>query len=71
MYIITIIFFSEVYFKCPSEKKPMSIRNVKAQYIGHLVQVKGIVTRSSEVKPMIQVATYTCDQCGAETFQPV
>merc|ERR1719295_10695 len=24
-----------------------------------------------EVKPMMSVATYTCDQCGAETFQPV
>ena len=48
-----------------------SIRNVKASKIGKLVQVKGIVTRSSEVKPMMQVATYTCDQCGAETYQPV
>jgi hypothetical protein len=24
-----------------------------------------------QVKPMMQVATYTCDQCGAETYQPV
>lgn len=33
--------------------------------------VRGIVTRCTEVKPMMQVATYTCDQCGAETYQPV
>merc|ERR1719481_114270 len=26
---------------------------------------------ATEVKPMMQVATYTCDQCGAETYQPV
>lgn len=38
---------------------------------GKLVAVKGIVTRVTEVKPMMQVATYTCDQCGSETYQPV
>lgn len=44
---------------------------MKASHIGKLVQVRGIVTRCTEVKPMLQVATYTCDQCGAETYQPV
>lgn len=27
--------------------------------------------RSTEVKPMIVVATYSCDLCGGETYQPV
>ncbi len=62
---------SEVYFKAPSTEKQRSIRNVKADCIGKLVAIKGIVTRATEVKPMMQVATYTCDQCGAETYQPV
>ncbi|CAG0879729.1 unnamed protein product [Darwinula stevensoni] len=61
----------EISLKAPSTAKHMSIRDVKAVHIGKLIQVKGIVTRSSEVKPMIQVATYTCDQCGAETYQPI
>jgi len=39
--------------------------------MGKLVTVRGIVTRCTEVKPMMVVATYTCDQCGAETYQPV
>merc|ERR1712179_774316 len=26
---------------------------------------------ATEVKPMMQVATYTCDMCGAETYQPI
>merc|ERR1719278_1546453 len=39
--------------------------------IGKLVNIKGIITRGTEVKPMMQVATYTCDQCGAETYQTV
>lgn len=51
--------------------KPIAIREVKANNVGKLVTVRGIVTRSTEVKPMIVVATYTCDRCGAETYQPV
>lgn len=62
---------SELYFRPPSSAKLKVIREVKADSIGKLVTVRGIVTRASEVKPMMAVATYTCDQCGAETYQPV
>lgn len=47
------------------------MRDIKADKIGKLITVRGIVTRSSDVMPLLVVATYTCDQCGAETFQPV
>lgn len=59
----------EVYLR-PSAK-PVSVRQIKARSIGHLVSVKGVVIRATEVKPLLQVATYTCDRCGAETYQPV
>jgi DNA replicative helicase MCM subunit Mcm2 (Cdc46/Mcm family) len=62
---------SELYFKDLSQNKPIPVRDVKAEHIGKLVTVRGIVTRCTEVKPMLVVATYTCDQCGAETYQPV
>ncbi|XP_041482371.1 DNA replication licensing factor mcm7-like [Lytechinus variegatus] len=61
----------ELYFKTSSQQKALSVRDIKADRIGKLVQVRGIVTRSTEVKPMMTVATYTCDQCGAETYQPI
>uniref|UniRef100_A0A8C2AQF2 DNA replication licensing factor MCM7 n=1 Tax=Cyprinus carpio TaxID=7962 RepID=A0A8C2AQF2_CYPCA len=61
----------EVYFRPPSTLKPKVVRDVKADSIGQLVTVRGIVTRATEVKPMMAVATYTCDQCGAETYQPI
>lgn len=61
----------EVYFKPPSTAKPKVVRDVKAESIGQLVAVRGIVTRATDVKPMMAVATYTCDQCGAETYQPI
>ncbi|RZF48775.1 hypothetical protein LSTR_LSTR008124 [Laodelphax striatellus] len=61
----------EVYFKAVAAAKVIPIRDVKAQYIGKLVTVRGVVIRCTEVKPMMVVATYTCDHCGAETYQPV
>jgi DNA replication licensing factor MCM7 len=39
--------------------------------IGHLVKVKGMVTRASDVKPQVTVCTYTCEICGSEIFQDV
>ena len=62
---------SEVYFKEQSRSRPLSVRKVKSDSIGKLVTVRGIVTRATEVKPVMTVATYTCDQCGAESYQPV
>ncbi|XP_061439795.1 DNA replication licensing factor MCM7 isoform X2 [Rhineura floridana] len=61
----------ELYFKAPSSAKARVIREVKADAIGKLVTIRGIVTRVSEVKPRMVVATYSCDQCGAETYQPI
>ncbi|KAI4484932.1 hypothetical protein M0802_012940 [Mischocyttarus mexicanus] len=61
----------EIYFKDFNDTKALSVREIKADKIGKLVTVRGIVTRATEVKPMMVVATYTCDQCGAETYQPV
>lgn len=61
----------EVAFKPPSNDKAHSIREIKAHHIGKLVTVRGIVMRCTEVKPMMVVATYTCDRCGSETYQPV
>ncbi|XP_056636965.1 DNA replication licensing factor Mcm7 [Diorhabda sublineata] len=61
----------EIYFQNLSTSKTVPIREIKAEHVGHLVTVRGIVTRCTEVKPMMCVATYTCDKCGAETYQPI
>ncbi|XP_023933970.1 DNA replication licensing factor Mcm7 [Bicyclus anynana] len=61
----------EVYFKDMSTSKSVPIREVKAEHIGKLVTVRGIVTRCTDVKPLLVVATYSCSACGAETYQPV
>ena len=50
---------------------PTSIRNVRAHCIGRLVTITGMIVRVSDVKPILQVAAYACDYCGAEIYQTV
>ncbi|CAN4113405.1 unnamed protein product [Withania somnifera] len=63
--------FYEVYINASSKGRPFTIREVKASYIGQLVRISGIVTRCSDVKPLMQVAVYTCEECGFEIYQEV
>ncbi|KAL9113697.1 MAG: hypothetical protein Q9227_002142 [Pyrenula ochraceoflavens] len=52
-------------------KKALAVRNVKGEHLGHLITIRGIATRVSDVKPAIRIHAYTCDRCGCEIFQPV
>ncbi|KAK9086309.1 hypothetical protein Syun_028703 [Stephania yunnanensis] len=63
--------FYEVYIKASSKERPFTIREVKASYIGQLVRISGIVIRCSDVKPLMKVAIYTCEECGFEIYQEV
>ncbi|KAM7205475.1 DNA replication licensing factor mcm7 [Naviculisporaceae sp. PSN 640] len=51
--------------------KSLSVRQVRGDHLGHLITIRGIATRVSDVKPIVQVSAYTCDRCGCEIFQPV
>ncbi|PYH87445.1 MCM-domain-containing protein [Aspergillus ellipticus CBS 707.79] len=53
------------------QSKAIAVRNVRAEYIGALITVRGITTRVSDVKPAVEINAYTCDRCGCEVFQPV
>ncbi|CAJ0585493.1 unnamed protein product, partial [Mesorhabditis spiculigera] len=61
----------EVSFRPDSNAKPLSVRQLKADQIGHFVCVEGIVIRATEVKPRAEVITYTCDTCSAEVYHAV
>ncbi|OWM86098.1 DNA replication licensing factor MCM7 [Punica granatum] len=63
--------FFEVYITATSKGRPYTIREVKASYIGQLVKISGIIIRCSDVKPLMQVAVYTCEDCGFEIYQDV
>ncbi|TKA27783.1 hypothetical protein B0A50_04884 [Salinomyces thailandicus] len=51
--------------------KALAVRQVRGEHLGHLITVRGIATRVSDVKPSVQVNAYSCDRCGHEIFQPV
>ncbi|RKP38434.1 MCM N-terminal domain-containing protein, partial [Dimargaris cristalligena] len=60
-----------VYFQPPANQKALAVRDVSGRQMGHLVTVRGIVTRVTDVKPFMVVCAYSCDQCGYEIFQEV
>lgn len=51
--------------------KALAVRQVRGEHLGHLITIRGIATRVSDVKPSVQVNAYSCDRCGNEVFQPV
>ena len=53
------------------DKKTLAVRQVRGEHLGHLITVRGITTRVSDVKPALRINAYTCDRCGCEIFQPV
>ncbi|KAG8165019.1 hypothetical protein KVR01_005294 [Diaporthe batatas] len=54
-----------------SPVKSLSVRQVRGDHLGHLITIRAIATRVSDVKPLVQVTAYSCDRCGCEIFQPV
>ncbi|KAJ1732043.1 DNA replication licensing factor MCM7 [Coemansia biformis] len=60
-----------VRFAPRASQKAQAVRDIGASQIGHLVTVRGIVTRVSDVRPSMVVAAYLCDTCGSEVFQEV
>lgn len=46
------------------ESKQIRIRNVRAEHIGKLIAVDGIVKRASEVRPEVSETIFQCPECG-------
>jgi len=60
-----------LYFKPPTGQTSLSVREVKPEFLGGLVTIKGMVTRVSNVKPLASVIAMSCERCGSEMFQEV
>ncbi|KAJ3441620.1 DNA replication licensing factor mcm7 [Anaeramoeba flamelloides] len=61
----------ELQFQPRNKMQVRHMRSVKASSIGKMVKIRGIVTRITEVKPRVKVATYTCEKCPNEIYQEV
>ena len=56
----------------PNYKKKISkLRDLKANRIGSLVNVKATVVKVTEVQPLIDLACYICEQCACESYVKV
>lgn len=44
----------------------VEIRDLRADHLGKLIQVEGILVQASQVRPEINVATFRCKRCGEE-----
>lgn len=53
-------FFQIAFYGLPLISK---IRDIRTESIGNLVSISGTVTRTSEVRPELYRATFTCDAC--------
>jgi len=70
---LILIFSSELYIiDGPQSKvKETPLRSLKADLIGGYVTARGMVTKVSDVRPMVSVACYVCEVCGFEIYQTV
>lgn len=66
------LFFQVSFYGMPTISR---IRELRTDKIGQLTTVTGTVTRTSEIRPELYKATFTCDACGtvvsgvAQTFK--
>ncbi|KAL7275382.1 DNA replication licensing factor MCM7 [Rhizina undulata] len=65
------VFFKPPSFSSVNGQKPLAVRQVRGEHLGHLITIRGIATRVSDVKPAVLVNAYTCDRCGSEIFQEI
>ncbi|WP_297503018.1 MCM2/3/5 family DNA replication licensing factor [Thermococcus sp.] len=51
------------FFNLP---KTLLVKEIGSEHINRLIQVEGIITRVSEVKPFVEKAVFVCKDCGNE-----
>ena len=56
-------------YSAGSIPRGVSLRHVRSKSMGRIVTITGMIVKASDVKPMLQVAAYTCDVCGTELYR--
>ena len=55
-----------IRLRVKSLPESIEIRNIRAEQVSKFIQVEGIMTRTSEVKPEAKEAVFKCRYCGEE-----
>jgi len=58
------------HFRVANLGETTKIREVRAEQVGKFIQVEGVLTRASDVKPEVREAVFKCLRCGEETAVP-
>ncbi|TAL48065.1 minichromosome maintenance protein MCM [archaeon] len=53
------------FFNLP-ESKNIRIRNLRAEHIGKLIVIDGIIKRATDIRPEVSEAVFKCMECGNE-----
>ena len=55
---------SEIFVRIRDIPFLISLRNLRSENIGHLIKIKGVITKRTTVYPKMKVAYFTCTKCG-------
>ena len=61
----------EIHLRPFAMAKFSSMREIRSAEVGSLISLRGIITRVTDVAPLIKVVTYICSVCGFESYQGV
>jgi replicative DNA helicase Mcm len=56
----------DMHLRVKNLDRTTNIRDIRASDVGKFIQVEGILTRASEVRPEIKEAVFKCLRCGEE-----
>ncbi len=52
------------FYNTPTEQQVL-VRDLNSEYLGKFINIEGVVTKITEVKPKIKTAVFQCNYCGA------
>lgn len=56
--------FQEIFVRIRDIPIAITLRNLRSEHIGHLIKIKGVITKRTTVYPKMKVAYFTCTKCG-------
>ncbi len=62
--IDVVTYDMHVRFTALPNTAKVRIRDIRAQHIGKLIAIEGIIRQASDVRPVARIATFECPSCG-------
>ena len=58
--------YKEIFVRIKDLPILITLRNLRCEDIGHLIKIKGVITKRTNVYPKLRVAYFACVKCGEE-----